>query len=1088
VTPSRLTRAAALVAVSAVALGLPHLAQAATDAPATVAVTSAAPRPGLLGDGTDTIPFAGDGPSDLSFDARSAIPTLAPTSAQRAAVSRLRGAVTTWNPTGTPRVISVEGGFLSAPRAGDPLAIARGWLSTHRAAFGLEADDVTALAVVRNHELPGIGTRVLSFVQTFGPARVQSGIGGILTVVVDRRGRVVSYAGDPVRTSSLVGEFRLTPAQALTRVTEALLPGKGFTARSTGTTKGGYEVFEGGILGPVDQLVRQVAFPTGRGARAAYAVLSILSLDQAWATIVDAATGRPLLRKSLVQHDSDGTVYENHPGAQRGGKPVVKSFGPTKASPGGYLDPTGLVGLPGITTLGNNANTVVAWTVPLVAADQYNRPVSPTGSFRYRFSNSWERSKGSPLGYQADANAAATNLFYHHNRIHDTYYEFGFTESGGNFQLVNKPGSGGLGGDPIFGGAQSGALNLTEPVLALGRNNANMLTLPDGIPGFTNMYLWEYVDDVFEGPYRDGDFDTSIIEHEYAHGLTNRYVGGGGLGSLSTTQSGAMGEGWGDWFAMNDLFRRGLSRSAVTAAYVGDPDRGIRNWNYGRSPATYGDYGYDMSGPEVHSDGEIWTATLWTVRSKILKAVGGSQRKASDIAQHLVMDAMPISPPSPSMLDMRDAILKAAELRYGKRYTDLLWDAFAERGYGASARTTGEADTDPRPGFDVRRTSLNGQVRLRVLNASTGRPVKGVRVLGGRFEGRGTPVTTTSRKGLAVAPFAPGRYTLTLQASGFGIQRLPVTVRRGGNPFTTVRLRPNLMSRAAGARIVRATSQAGAFPAENLLDDTEATAWRTGTSSRPYNRGADQSVAVRLTKPATIRTVAVSVMKPIGVPRFAAAKKVRVQTSMNGRTWRTVKVARFSFKAPRPAAPDLALRTYRLGKGVKARYVRAVAADVFGTAATNGSTAVVAEVQAFGDVRGITPRLPAPDKPVTYSGSVAVGNPAQGSLLGLDPYRKGATELTWTCPGLPSANGGDAHFAQLPAGAGDGLHVAEVSADVPLGEFMLYFYDENCAPLAGGGFVLDGESVVIPPGAVYSGFLLIYGVAASYTIRVTEPR
>ena len=90
--------------------------------------------------------------------------------------------------------------------------------------------------------------------------------------------------------------------------------------------------------------------------------------------------------------------------------------------------------------------------------------------------------------------------------------------------------------------------------------------------------------------------------------------------------------------------------------------------------------------------------------------------------------------------------------------------------------------------------------------------------------------------------------------------------------------------------------------------------------------------------------------------------------------------------------------------------------------------------------------------------------------------------------GVPLLHGGDAHFARLPAGAGDGLHAAKVNADVPLGEFMLYFYDESCAPIAGGGFVLDGETVVIPPGAVYSGFLLIYGTAASYTIEVTEPR
>lgn len=1070
-----------VLAVVAAALAVPSLADAE---PGTSPAASGS-RPAVVGGSDTVVPPAGDGLARLAFDSRAALRAIAPTRAQRSAVARLAGVTATWNRTGTPRSLSVAGGALSRPRAGDPLAIARAWVQSNRAAFGLSAADVESLAVIRNHELPGVRARVLSFTQTFGgfPAAV----GGVMTVLVDRDGRVVSYSGDSVRSTGLNASFELTGAEALSGVVNDLVSGLGFEAEATGEVRGGYDVFDGlGLQSP--QYVKQVAFPTSAGARPAFAVLSVLSLDEAWATIVDGATGQVLFRKSLVQSEGEGEVYENYPGAAKGGKRVTKSFGVTKESPGGWLDPTGMIGLPGVTTLGNNANTAIAWTVPLVAVDQYNRPVAVDGKFAYDFTNGWAKSGASPLGYQADANAAATNLFYHHNRIHDEYYEFGFTESGGNFQLVNKPGSGGIGGDAIFGGAQSGALNLTESVLALGRNNANMLTLPDGIPGFTNMYLWEFVDDAFEGQPRDGDFDATIIQHEYSHGLSNRYVGGGGLGALGSTQAGAMGEGWGDWYAMNDLFRRGLTRSAVVAPYVGDKHRGIRNWNYAESPATYGDYGYDMSGPEVHSDGEIWTATLWTLRSKILKAVGGNQVKASDVAEHLVTDAMPISPPAPSMLDMRDAIVKAAELRYGTKYTDLVWDAFAERGFGASASTKGETDTDPVPGFDVPRKSLNGTLALRLVNASAGGPVRGARVLGGLFEGRGTPVFTTSRKGTGKASFAAGSYTLTIQAPGFGIQRLKVTVPKGGTVARTVELRPNLLSTYSGAT-VRATSEAGALPVGNAFDDTETTAWQTATTgTKTYNKRPSASATARLRKTSTIDTVAVSVVKPIGLPRFSAASKVLVQTSMDGRRWTTAKVARFSFAKPRPAVSDLELKTYRLARPVKARYVRAVAAKVFGDSVSTVS-AIVSEVQAFGTASGIRPRLPKPDKPVTVSGTVSVGNPAQGSLLGLDPYRPGVTELSWTCgSGLPAANGVDAFFNQLPKGAGDGRHRATLAAEVPLGEYFLHFYDEDCAPLAGGGFILDGESTEIPPGAVYSGFLLLYGAGASYDLTITEPR
>ncbi|MGA8256204.1 MAG: M36 family metallopeptidase [Nocardioides sp.] len=1074
-----------MAVLSAAALSIPTLASAN--------VTDAAKAGSLAnlsipsGDNT-VVPPAGDLLADLAFDSRAALRAIAPTALQRSAVAKLSGAIATWNVSGTPRSLSVEGGFLSEARAGEPLKIAQDWLVDNAAAFGLKPTDMARLAVVRNHELPGIGARVLSFAQRFGG--VISGIGGILTVVVDRDGRVVSYTGDPVQNTSLVGSFKLSAGEALTSVIGSLVPDLDFVAQATGKVMGDYQVFNGGLLGSL-QFVRQIAFPTAAGGRAAYAVLAIKDLNEAWAVIVDAVTGKPLLRQSLV-HFSDGTIFENYPGAAKGGKPVVKSFGPTPESPGGWVDPTGLVGLPGITTLGNNANTAIAWTVPLVAVDQYNRPVAPTSNFRFGFSDGWAKSNGSPTGYQVDANSAATNLFYHHNRIHDEFYKFGFTESGGNFQLLNTgdPTGTGLPGDPIFGGAQSGALNLTASVLALGRNNANMLTLPDGIPGFTNMYLWEFVDDAFEGIARDGDYDTSIIEHEYAHGLSNRYVGGGGLGSLSSEQSGAMGEGWGDWLGMNDLFRRGLTRTAVTADYVGDKDRGIRNWNYAKSPATYGDYGYDMSGPEVHSDGEIWTAALWSLREAIRKTVGGSHVKASDITQHLVMDAMPLSPPSPSMLDMRDAIVKAAELRYKNKYTDVVWGAFAKRGFGVSAKTKDGNDTEPVPGFDTKRAALNSVVKFKVTNASTGKPVKGVRVLGGLFEARATPIATTDKRGVGQAKFAGGRYVVTLQAPGFGIQRIALTVPKGRVLTQEISLRPNLLSTSSGATIVKTTSETAAFPGANMLDDSEGTSWMTKAASKAYNQGPDQSVTVKLKKTSTIKTVAVSVLKPVGIPRFAAAKRVLVQTSMNGKTWKTAKLATFGFKLPRPTVDDLKLQTFNLKKGVRARFVRVVPTETLASGASVTTSAVVSEVQVFGDAAGITPALPKPDKPVTYSGSVSIGNPTQGSLLGLDPYRAGVAELTWagSCPDLPSANGTDAHFAKLPTGAGDGLHLATVKASVPIGEYFLHFYDENCAVLPGGGFVQDGSSTIIPPGATYSGMLLLYGAGLSYSITVTEPR
>lgn len=133
--------------------------------------------------------------------------------------------------------------------------------------------------------------------------------------------------------------------------------------------------------------MQKAAFPTRDGARPAYRVLFVTALDHAWDIVIDAATGETLYQASLVAHDAEGTVYESYSGAPAGGAAVVKSFGPTAQSPSGYVDPTGLVGVEGPTTLGNNANTYANYSNFLVPADQGPRPVSPTAQFSYAYAS-----------------------------------------------------------------------------------------------------------------------------------------------------------------------------------------------------------------------------------------------------------------------------------------------------------------------------------------------------------------------------------------------------------------------------------------------------------------------------------------------------------------------------------------------------------------------------------------------------------------------------------------------------------------------------------------------------------------------------
>ena len=224
-----------------------------------------------------------------------------------------------------------------------------------------------------------------------------------------------------------------------------------------------------------------------------------------------------------------------------------------------------------------------------------------------------------------------------HNRMHDWSYFLGFTEQNWNAQDSNF----GLTesyreNDAVTGDAQAGATTDPPGVYANARNNANMATLADGLRSVTNMYLWQPVAGGFYPPCVDGDYDDGVIGHEYGHMIENRMIGKG-QGRVGF-QAGAMGEAVGDLMAIEKLNETGSvptggeNRYAAGTYATGNPLRGIRNYaaNFPSqgafpTPSTYpeidplnfSDIGYDLPGPEVHSDGEIWVAINFEVRKAL---------------------------------------------------------------------------------------------------------------------------------------------------------------------------------------------------------------------------------------------------------------------------------------------------------------------------------------------------------------------------------------------------------------------------------------------------------------------------------------
>ncbi|WP_082574541.1 MULTISPECIES: M36 family metallopeptidase [unclassified Nocardioides] len=611
-----------------------------------------------------------------------------------------------------------------------------------------------------------------------------------------------------------------------------------------------------------------------------------------------------------------------------------------------------VAGVPTSTTVGNNANTHEAWADPLAPGGLLQAPVSPTREYTTEFTDAWNESGCDPTQLVPtgnDIDASVGNLFTSHNRMHDYSYYLGFTEDNYNLQLSNR-GHGGVGGDAEVGNAQAGALTGGTPT-QLGRDNANQITLNDGVPGITNQYLFQPIAGAFYSPCADGALDMSIVGHEYTHAISNRMIGGPDDG-ITSEQGGAMGESWGDLNAAEHMFGNGYSNGAspwVVGPYAtGNATAGIRDYAIDKNPLNYSDYGFDTTGPEVHADGEIWNGTQWEVRQALVEKwdsqfpyADKQLQKECTIASgaqsplpaklcpgnrrwiQLVFDAFLLQQGATSMLDARDAMIAADTMRFGGADVDTLWAAFARRGMGATSSTPDADSSDPTPSF-ASPQGPNGTVTF--ASAGTGS------IYVGDFEARATPVADTDPATAlgASADFTPGTYRMLYVSAARGFQRFTLTVGAADKTVQIADSDVNLASAAAGASVIGST--AGSLNPESLIDGTEATNWGGVTAENVDV--SHPSVAVALAGGVhTVRRVQVSALltpapadpnelplaaDPDSGSRFTALRKFELQACVadcasDGATWTTFYTSAddaFPGTVPRPVAPDQTMRTF----------------------------------------------------------------------------------------------------------------------------------------------------------------------------------
>jgi extracellular elastinolytic metalloproteinase len=306
----------------------------------------------------------------------------------------------------------------------------------------------------------------------------------------------------------------------------------------------------------------------------------------------------------------------------------------------------------------------------------------------------------------------------------------------------------------------------------------------------------------------------------------------------------------------------------------------------------------------------------------------------------LMYDAWLLMPQAPSMVDARDAMLAADQIRFGGADLATLWAGFARTGLGNGAVSAGSNDGQPTPSFSSPMTS--SPTITFAPETKDGTPISGAQIFVGDYEARATPIADTD---LATplgdsAPFIAGTYDVVVRAPGFGELRTTLTVRNNRPQTKTYNLGENLASSANGA-----TAAGDGVNQASLIDDTEATNWAfVGQSTSTPVAGKQVTVHLDPSKSSwTIQRVQVSAMlRPAitgdpdagGQSRFSALRQFAIQTCLVKRSvdcsspdqFSTVFTSpsdAFPSGLPRPRAPELIVRSFAIPKS-KATFVRLV--------------------------------------------------------------------------------------------------------------------------------------------------------------------
>ena len=805
-------------------------------------------------------------PSARSVDARAAL-------AQRLGSQSV---IVSDDVTGTLRMVGRLDGFLTGPSRRRASAVAMGFVRSNLRAFGLSKTDLRTFHLRQDYVDIG-GTHHISWTQSWrGISVFHNG----LRAAVTKRGRLVNMTGSPVH--GLRGSAARPQISSAEAITAARADGG---ARVRAAQEGDSAAL--------------TLFATGRGARLAWRTLTWPSTQRLNLSVVDALTGAILYRQNLTS-DATGTA-------------TAWEFYPSDLLPAGNVaNPVTFPVIAGTRLFGDNA---WVWAdvkdnnkpdpgeeIAAVSGTDWSLPaILDTTNAAQKCSTArpctWNRSIA--FSWQANMAQNAAQVMYYLNRYHDHLAgaPYGFTPAAGNFERA--------GGDAVVGNTMDGANSNNGFPDEFHVNNAFMATPPDGNPPLMGMFL-------FAGgplPSANGGDDAEVVYHEYTHGLSNRLVVfPDGNSGLTTQQAVSMGEGWSDWYAEDFLNNEGLKPDS---AAVGDvvmgaiTFAGVLRYNPVDCPVgasgtacpggqmtgpggfTYGDFGKIEGSPEVHADGEIWVETLWQIR----------QTLGAPTTESLVTRGMELSPPGPSMLDMRNAILQADLVNNGGANQIALWTIFAERGMGYFASASDGNDVTPIEDFSTPvdcATVTCGTISGKITDKSSGKRLSGVDVsVAGLNSGFGWDLAATSASNgtftISDVPFHAYPLLQITRKAYEPINRTNVVV--GGDETVNGKLVRDWAAIEGGAKLGKFSPPdyspfcGPAFAFDLDLD----TGWGSDAvgSDAGSNYTGPRKIVVKLPKLVNISSFALASDGTCGDGHKAGVKNFQIQTKTNNGKWIT---------------------------------------------------------------------------------------------------------------------------------------------------------------------------------------------------------